>query len=121
MQYYAVGRKNLLLRRDVDNNVDISEQFIGCTWCKVRISRDKGCFAGREAERDKSKICGIKWVNWFGLFICIVVPYGFGCSTALHHYFRLQCCVQHYSNTFLYLVYWFIVEKGWNSNETIFK
>ena len=88
-----------LLRRHVDNNVDISEQFIGYTWCEVRISRDKGCFAGRQAERDQSKFCGMKWINWFGLFICIVVPYGFGCSTALH-YFRLQCCVQYDSNTF---------------------
>ena len=69
------GAPKSLLHRHVDNNVDISKQCKGYTWWEVRISRDKGCFAGREAERDKSKICGIKWTNWFGLFICIVVTY----------------------------------------------
>ena len=46
------GTPNSLLHRHVDNNVDISEQFKGYTWWEVRISRDKGCLAGREAEKD---------------------------------------------------------------------
>ena len=48
--------QKLLLHRRVDNNVDMSERFIGYTWCKVRISRDKGCFAGRTGDRDNKII-----------------------------------------------------------------
>ena len=48
------GAQKLLLHRHADNNVDESEQFIGYTWCIVRISRDKGCFAGRTGERDNN-------------------------------------------------------------------
>ena len=47
-----------LLHQHVDNNVDMSEQFIGYTWCKVRIARDKGCFAGWTGERDTNTIVG---------------------------------------------------------------
>ena len=47
------GAKHLL-HRHVDNNVDMPEQFIiGYNWSKVRISRDKGCFAGRTGERGR--------------------------------------------------------------------
>ena len=52
------GAQKSLLHRHVDNNVDMTEYFIGYTWCKVRISRDKGCFAGRIAERDNSIVMG---------------------------------------------------------------
>ena len=52
------GAQKLLLHRHVDNNVDMSEQFMGYTWCKVRISRDKGCFAGWTGERNNNIILG---------------------------------------------------------------
>ena len=44
------GAQKVLLHRHVDNNVDMSEQFIGYTWCKVRVSRDEGCVASRGGQ-----------------------------------------------------------------------
>ena len=52
------GPQKLLLHRHVDNDVDMSEQFKGYTWCKVQISRDKDCFAGRTGERDNNIVVG---------------------------------------------------------------
>ena len=60
----------------------MSVQLIGCTWCKVLISRDKGCFAGRIGKRDNSIFMGQSGSTSL-VVSCIVVPYGFGCSTAL--------------------------------------
>ena len=70
-----------LLRRHVDNNVDISEQFIGCTWCALRISRGKGCFAGRA---EKGTIVTAYVLYCFDARGVIVVRYCFSnCSAVL--------------------------------------
>ena len=60
------GAQQTLLHRHVANNVDVSEYFIGYTWYKVRISCDKGCFAGRTAKRDSSITMGYSGsTSWY--------------------------------------------------------
>ena len=29
----------------------------------------EGCFARQAGKRDNSMICGVKWINWVGLFL----------------------------------------------------
>ena len=82
MQVLRRGAQKSLLHRRIDNNVQMSVQLIGCTWCKVLISRDKGCFAGWIGKRGDSIFMGRSGSTSL-VVSCIVVPYGFGCSTAL--------------------------------------
>ena len=84
------GAQKSLLRRHVDNDVGISEQFIGCTWCAVRLSRGKGCFAGRAGKMDNSDdVCTVLFRRERSscstvLVFEIVVRYCFrNCSTVL--------------------------------------
>ena len=76
-------QKKPLLHRRVDDSIDTSVQFMGYSWCKVRISRDKGYFAGRTGERDNSIIMGYSGSTSLVFSCIIVVPDGFGYSTAL--------------------------------------